>query len=330
MVGELLEGAAFLAARTGAPIVPDRDRQLRRGDAEGEADPQAAAASRWWSASHSPPPAGPEAGGCPRSEIHATRPRRLRERIQAVYDGAARGVRLAQRSRRQVLNTRWRSGTRRASWRPSWTCPSGGRARPSGARSPASPAAWRWSSSSAVWYWSCSSRPTTSASMVTRRARKPLEVSVRCVPVQPVHDPGEEHHAGLTVPVGRLVHPEPPGGHHEVGGVVDQRLEHRRHLRRVVLAVGVEGDHVTAPRRAGRGRSRPAAPRPCPRFTGSTKVTAPASMADPAVASSPPSTITSGVTSQAARRRSGRAASTAPMLCLLLEGADRARPPASA
>ena len=41
--------------------------------------------------------------------------------------------------------------------------------------------------------------------------------------------------------------PEPPRGDDEVGLVVDQRLEHDRDLGRVVLAVGVEGDHVPRP-----------------------------------------------------------------------------------
>jgi len=49
-------------------------------------------------------------------------------------------------------------------------------------------------SSSAVWYWSCSSRPFTSASIVTRRARKPLEVSVRWAPVNRFMSAREEHH----------------------------------------------------------------------------------------------------------------------------------------
>ena len=56
--------------------------------------------------------------------------------------------------------------------------------------------------------------------------------------------PGVQRDAGPAEPVGRLVHAEPAGGDDEVGRVVEQRLEHGRHFARVVLAVGVEGDHV--------------------------------------------------------------------------------------
>ena len=61
---------------------------------------------------------------------------------------------------------------------------------------------------------------------------------------QQVHERREEDDAELAVPVRRLVHAEAARGHHEVGFVVHERLQHLRQLGRIVLAVGVEGDHV--------------------------------------------------------------------------------------
>ena len=64
---------------------------------------------------------------------------------------------------------------------------------------------------------------------------------------QQVHERREEHHTQLTVPVSCPVHAQAPRGHHEVGLVVHQRLKQLRHLGGIVLAVGIEGDHVLGP-----------------------------------------------------------------------------------
>ena len=81
-VQRALEGAAFLAARTGAPIVPARDRQLRPGDAQGLEDPQAPCAS---AASWVEPIAPPE-----RSESGRVSRRRSTQTTERAPRGTSR------------------------------------------------------------------------------------------------------------------------------------------------------------------------------------------------------------------------------------------------
>ena len=61
------------------------------------------------------------------------------------------------------------------------------------------------------------------------------------------HHPGEHPHPGLAEPIGGRIASEHPRGHDEVRLVVDEGLEHDRDLLRIVLAIGIQGDHVLRP-----------------------------------------------------------------------------------
>ncbi len=87
-VGRLQEGAAFLAARTGAPIVPIGIGGSDTAMPKGQRIPKSV---RIRVAVGEPisPPVPPESGRVPRSSIHATT-QELRRAIQSVYDDARR------------------------------------------------------------------------------------------------------------------------------------------------------------------------------------------------------------------------------------------------
>jgi len=84
LVGELAEGAAFLAARTGAPIVPIGIGNSDVAMPKGRRIPKPLRI-RIVVGEPLPPPARTEGGRVSRSKVHATT-EELRERVQAVYD----------------------------------------------------------------------------------------------------------------------------------------------------------------------------------------------------------------------------------------------------
>ena len=69
-----------------------------------------------------------------------------------------------------------------------------------------------------------------SSSTSTRKARYPLDESVRRWPAMALMVPGVEVHARPAEPVGGPVDAEPARGDHEVGRVVEQGREHGGHL----------------------------------------------------------------------------------------------------
>ncbi len=87
-VGELHEGAAFLAARTGAPIVPIGIGGSDVSMPKGRHVPRPLRIRVVAGAPLAPPPRSP-GGRVPRSSIHATT-EALRQAIQDVYDQARR------------------------------------------------------------------------------------------------------------------------------------------------------------------------------------------------------------------------------------------------
>ncbi|HEX4083023.1 MAG TPA: lysophospholipid acyltransferase family protein [Acidimicrobiales bacterium] len=84
VVGELAEGAAFLAARTGAPIVPIGIGNSDAAMPKGRRIPKPLRI-RIVVGEPLPAPARTEGGRVSRSKVHATT-EELRERIQATYD----------------------------------------------------------------------------------------------------------------------------------------------------------------------------------------------------------------------------------------------------
>jgi len=86
MVGELLEGATFLAARTGAQIVPIGIGNSDVAMPKGQRIPKPLRI-RLVVGEPLPPPARTESGRVSRSKVHATT-EELRRRIQEVYDQA--------------------------------------------------------------------------------------------------------------------------------------------------------------------------------------------------------------------------------------------------
>jgi 1-acyl-sn-glycerol-3-phosphate acyltransferase len=86
MVGELLEGATFLAARTGAQIVPIGIGNSDVAMPKGQRIPKPLRI-RLVVGEPLPPPARTESGRVSRSKVHATT-EALRRRIQEVYDQA--------------------------------------------------------------------------------------------------------------------------------------------------------------------------------------------------------------------------------------------------
>jgi len=84
VIGELAEGAAFLAARTGAPIVPIGIGNSDVAMPKGRRIPKPLRI-RIVVGEPLSPPARTEGGRVSRSKVHATTDE-LRERIQAVYD----------------------------------------------------------------------------------------------------------------------------------------------------------------------------------------------------------------------------------------------------
>ncbi|MDA8317313.1 MAG: lysophospholipid acyltransferase family protein [Actinomycetota bacterium] len=87
-IGELHEGAAFLAARTGAPIVPIGIGGSDVSMPKGRHVPRPLRIRVVAGAPLAPPPRSP-AGRVPRGSIHATT-EALRQAIQDVYDDARR------------------------------------------------------------------------------------------------------------------------------------------------------------------------------------------------------------------------------------------------
>ncbi len=84
LVGELADGAAFLAARTGASIVPIGIGNSDAAMPKGQRIPKPLRI-RIVVGEPLPPPARTEGGRVSRSKVHATT-EELRERIQAAYD----------------------------------------------------------------------------------------------------------------------------------------------------------------------------------------------------------------------------------------------------
>ena len=130
---------------------------------------------------------------------------------------------------------------------------------------------------------------------------------------------GAHDHENTRTPALRMLSvvvslPEHPRGHDEVRLVVDEGLEHDRDLGRVVLAVGVEGDHVL---RAQLDAERVADPQRVAVARGSrcsTKVTAPESLATWSVLSLAAVDDDERGDGAGRRPRAGMAARTAPML----------------
>jgi 1-acyl-sn-glycerol-3-phosphate acyltransferase len=89
-IGPLLEGAAFLAARTGAPIIPIGIGGSDVAMPKGRRIPKPVR-TRVVVGEPLAPPARTETGRVPRSHIHGTT-EALREAIQSVYDEARRDV----------------------------------------------------------------------------------------------------------------------------------------------------------------------------------------------------------------------------------------------
>ena len=148
VIEDLMEGAAFLSARTGRADRAHRHRRVRPGHAQGRAPSRSRCTIQVVIGPAIPPPPRTGGGRVSRSAVRAAT-EALVPKLQAVYDEAREktGPLLTRRRCRRPAggaapcgpSTRsrarpGRSGSRRASSCPSWWCPRPAAATRSGAR----------------------------------------------------------------------------------------------------------------------------------------------------------------------------------------------------